>query len=117
MPCKQGNKLSKLNLAITADERKDAKQLKKIDPYCRKLPYKEKTAFGYVTLFDPRQSLNQTVFQEESGIPFMGLDEAENVALDYLIKGRYYASTGTIQEYNITRKNLTICWQKQPKAS
>ena len=47
----------------------------------------------------------------------MGLDEAENVALDYLIKGRYYASTGTIQEYNITRKNLTICWQKQPKAS
>lgn len=79
---------------ITGDERRDAKQLRKIDPYPRELPYKEKTVFGYVTLFDPRQSLNQTVFQEENGIPFMGLDEAENVALDYLIKGRYYASTG-----------------------
>ena len=65
-----------------------------MDPYFEKLPYKEKTVFGYVTLFDPRRVLKETVFTEQCGIPCMGLDEAEKIVLDYLIKGRYYACTG-----------------------
>ena len=94
----QGKKaipISKLNLlAITADERRDKRKLRQVSEYLQALPYKEKTSFGFVTLFDPREVLKNTVFKEECGIPCMGLDEAENVALDYLIKGRYYATTG-----------------------
>ena len=58
------------------------------------LAYRDKTVFGYVTLFDPRRIIKQTVFTEEGGIPCMGLDEGEKLVLDYLISGRSYASTG-----------------------
>ena len=70
-------------------------QLKEIAPFMQSLPYKERTVFGFVTMFDPRKRIKDAVFQEKDGIPFMGLDEGGDLTLKYLIKGRYYADTGT----------------------
>ena len=84
-------------LTITDGETSDLDEYRQIakDPnYLKKLPYKAKAVFGYATLFDPRRTIKNTVFQEERGIPCMGLDEAEKTVMDYLIKGRYYSSTG-----------------------
>ena len=76
------------------DERKAGADLKKIASFMESLPYNERTVFGFVTMFDPRQRIKEAVFQEKDGISFMGLEAGENLTLDYLIKGRYYADTG-----------------------
>jgi hypothetical protein len=76
--------------------------MKRINPFFGKLPYLERTAFGQAILFDPRRYIKETVFTEDCGIPCMGLDEGENIVLDYLIKGRSYATTGT-------RFNMLYC--------
>ncbi|CAB4029632.1 Hypothetical predicted protein [Paramuricea clavata] len=68
--------------------------MKRINPFFEKLPYLEKTAFGLAILFDPRRYIKEIVFTEDCGIPCMGLDEGEKIVLDYLIKGRSYATTG-----------------------
>ena len=78
---------------FTAQERRQRQEMKKFQAL-KDLPYKEKTVFGYVTLFDPRRRIKETVFTEECGIPCMGLDEGEKLVLDYLISGRSYATTG-----------------------
>lgn len=57
-------------------------------------PYKLRTSFGYVTLLDPRMEIKNAVFKEEKGILHMGLDEGETLALEYLRKGCYFATTG-----------------------
>ena len=77
------------------EEEKAERKLKQISYFLDNLPYKERTVFGYITLFDPRQRIKETVFTQQSGIPCMGLDAGEKVVLDYLVKGRYYATTGT----------------------
>ena len=59
-------------------------------------PYKLRTSFGYVTLLDPRMLIKNAVFQEENGILHMGLDNGEKLALEYLKKGCYFATTGTV---------------------
>jgi hypothetical protein len=69
--------------------------MKQITPFFEKLPYQERTAFGQAILFDPRRHIRETIFTEDSGIPCMGLDEGEKIVLDYLIRGRSYATTGT----------------------
>ena len=75
---------------------KEAKShLKEIAPFMESLPYHERTVFGFVTLFDPRYCIRNEVYTEKDGISCMGLDAGENLAMDYLIKGRYYADTGT----------------------
>ena len=80
-------------------------QLDQVSKFFETMPYKEKTVFGYVTLFDPRRALKETVFTEQCGIPCMGLDEAEKITLDYLTKGRYYASTGTGRQILYKKQN------------
>ena len=85
-----------------AKESKESKKLDKIREFVQSLPYKERTSFGFVTLLDPRRNINEAVFTEKSGIPCMGLDEGDRLVLDYLIKGRYYSTTGTgYIHYNI----------------
>ena len=74
----------------------------KVKAYLGTLPYKERLVFGFITLFDPRRQLREAVFTEKSGISCMGLDCGEKLALDYLVKGRYFASTGT-------RFNIMYC--------
>ena len=81
------------NCYVTDQERRQRQRMKKV-AVLKNLPYKEKTVFGNVTLFDPRRTIKQTVVTEECGIPCMGLDEGEKLVLDYLIQGRSYATTG-----------------------
>ena len=73
----------------------EAIRIQNISKFLEQRPYKEKTAFGFVTLLDPRQRIKETVFTERSKMACLGLDEGEKLALDYLIEGRYYSSTGT----------------------
>jgi hypothetical protein len=63
--------------------------------FVKDLPYGKRTVFGIVTLLDPRRHIRDAVFKEKCGIPCMGLDEGEKLAMQYLIKGRYFANTGT----------------------
>ena len=58
-------------------------------------PYKIRTSFGYVTLLDPRHKIKEAVCKEEKGIKYMGLNDGEILALEYLTKGSYYSTTGT----------------------
>lgn len=70
--------------------------------FVSQLPYKSNFVFGFVTLIDPNEEIKNKVFKEHNGIQRMldgGLDNAENVVLDYLIKGRYFATTGTHTTY------------------
>ena len=84
------------------EQTRDEAKIKKVSEFVKHLPYKEKTAFGIATLLDPRRHIKETVFTEQCGIPCMGLDEGEKLALDYLIKGRYYSSTDTRSIYLIS---------------
>jgi hypothetical protein len=77
----------------TAEEQQYADNLAAIG-FMKDRPYKLRTAFGYVTLLDPRLKIKNAVFQEEKGILHMGLNEGEILALEYLRKGCYYSTTG-----------------------
>ena len=77
------------------------KKIKEIADFLETLPYKERTVFGFVTFFDPRRCIKDAVFTNDLGIPYMGIDAAEKVVMDYLLKGRYYADTGTILKHSI----------------
>ncbi|XP_028408011.1 uncharacterized protein LOC114530616 [Dendronephthya gigantea] len=76
--------------------------------FVSQLPYKDKFVFGFVTLFDPTEVIKNTVFKERNGaqrILDKGLDDAENVVLDYLNKGRYYATTGIWEKFEFKNIN------------
>ena len=64
--------------------------------FLKNRPYGILTSFGYVTLLDPRLKIKNTVFKEEKGIPHMGLNDGEDLAIEYLKKGCYYATTGML---------------------
>ena len=82
-----------VNCYVTEKEKSQLKERKEV-AILKDLPYKERTVFGNVTLFDPRRTIKQNVVTVECGIPCMGLDEGEKLVLDYLIEGRSYATTG-----------------------
>ena len=84
-------------------------ELEEIASFMESLPYNERTVFGFVTMFDPRQHIKEAVFKEKDGISFMGLEDGENLTLDYLIKGRYYSHTG-IKIHNIQKNIQQQSW-------
>jgi hypothetical protein len=88
-----------IQFSITAQQKQDQRKMNKVREFVKFLPYKERTVFGFATLLDPRRHIKEAVFTEQCGIPCMGLDEGEKLALDYLIKGRYYSTTGTSCNY------------------
>ena len=57
-------------------------------------PYGYLTAFGIATLIDPQRKIASAVFQERKDISFMGLEEGEALAMEYLREGSYYSTTG-----------------------
>ena len=88
-------------LSYIEKDKKAEKKVEEIAEFLETLPYKERTVFGFVSLFDPRLCIKDVVFTNKSGIPCMGVDAAEKIVLDYLLKGRYYANTGTIFKHFI----------------
>jgi hypothetical protein len=82
-------------LSTIEDEKEAESELKKISAFMDSLPYRERTVFGFATLFDPRLRIKDAAYSEKDGIECMGLDAAENITMEYLIKGRYYADTGS----------------------
>ena len=77
----------------TPEEQRFANNLNALG-FLNSRPYKLRTSFGYVTLLDPRREIKNAVFKEEKGILHMGLDDGETLALQFLRKGCYYATTG-----------------------
>ena len=69
-------------------------------------PYGYLTAFGNVTLIDPQRKIASAVFQEEKGISFMGLEEGEALAMEYLREGSYYATTGKYTTNDIINRSI-----------
>ena len=55
-------------------------------------PYGFETVFGYTHLIDTKMQLRKQVFDRD--MPGAGLDEAETLALEYLIGGNFFSSTG-----------------------
>jgi hypothetical protein len=98
---RDAKKDSRLGLLMTDqpkhsdEERQHAENLAAIG-FLNERPYKLHTSFGYVTLLDPRLKIKNAVFREEKGILHMGLNEGETLALEYLRKGCYYATTGML---------------------
>ncbi|CAB4012723.1 Hypothetical predicted protein [Paramuricea clavata] len=98
----------------TAEEQQYADNLAAIG-FMKDRPYKLYTAFGYVTLLDPRLKIKNAVFQEEKGILHMGLNEGEILALEYLRKGCYYSTTGLHKLFKYEFPLIPYRISRQPK--
>ena len=90
---KTSSNFPKTKLGKKLEAREDNPKVREILEFLRSRPYRADTAFGYTTLIDTRLQLRDTVFRKKH-IPGTGLDDGELLALDYLIEGRFYSSTG-----------------------
>ena len=88
-------------------EKKEGEDWKEKIKFLDGLPYKDDTAFGYTTLIDPKCEIKQTVEGIAGPDKILGtaddrgtLDDASNLAFDYLIDGRHFAHLGVYGLFN-----------------
>ncbi|XP_028403682.1 uncharacterized protein LOC114526311 [Dendronephthya gigantea] len=98
---------------LTEEEKKHQYSLAAIG-FLKQRPYGLYTSFGYVTLLDPRLKIKNAVFKEEKGILHMGLDDGETLALQYLVDGKYFSTTGLFKLFKYEFPLLPFRISRQP---
>ena len=74
------------------DEYSTSDEFKIVSDFVKYRPYGFETVFAFTTLIDTEQRIRKAIFERK--ISGSGIDDAEVLALEYLLEGNFYASLG-----------------------